>query len=96
MFKSTSFVPSRYFITIMDDSFGYMGEGRMYMPLPVCELDMEKCLKKWYNHLYKKLPRGMYDFITYLAMKEDEDGSYSDLSMYWGIQEMENDPHIPF
>lgn len=96
MFKPTSFIPSRYFIDTMDSSFGYTGESRIYMPLPVCELDMEKCLKKWYNHLYKKLPRCAYDSITYFAMREDEDGSYSDLSMHWDYEHMEHDPEELF
>lgn len=91
----SSFIPSRYFIEVYEDMYGCTASSKMFMPLPKCELDMEKCLKKWYNHLYKQLPAG-FDSIEYHAMREDEDGTYADLSMYWGCETMEYDPEIPF
>ena len=92
----TSFIPSRYFIEVYEYSFGYPASCKMFMPLPICDLDMEKCLKKWYNHLHKITPPGAYNNIEFHAMVECEDGSFSDLSMMWGYEQMEHDPEIPF
>ena len=81
---------SKYFIEV-NTTYGCSGSNKIFMPLPKCELDLEKCLKKWYNHLYSKLPIGMAS-IQYFAMVEREDGSFSDLSMKWNYETWENDP----
>ena len=82
---------SKYFIEVSEEMYGCTGTHKIFMPLPKCEIDMEKALKKWYNRLYRKLPKGM-DSIQYYAMVEREDGSYDDLSMTWNYQTWENDP----
>ena len=92
----TSFIPSRYFIETYDYLYGCTSSARTYMPLPVCELDMEKCLKKWYNHIIKLESKYYNPYIEFHAMVECEDGSFSDLSMSWAYEQMEHDPEIPF
>lgn len=92
-------INSRYYIMFSDEMYGCTGSSIKFMPLPKSQdLDMEKCLKKWFNHILKTLEpyvkRG-YRCSVY-AMMECEDGSYSDLSCYWGCQELDHDPKIPF
>ena len=77
---------SRYFIEIVDFAFGYTAATKLYMPLPKEELDLNKCLKKWYNHL-TKIWRPDVDVH---AMREDEDGSYSDLTVHWGCEYLDH------
>lgn len=87
----TNYIPSRYFIEVWDYAYEYSASSKIFMPLPKCELDMEKCLKKWYNKLTST--KEYFNSGTEIhAMREDEDGSYSDLSTKWGYEYMDNAP----
>lgn len=76
-------------LTFLDDAFGYTGESRVYAGRDLTERDF----KKWYNHVWERNKFNSYLII--LAHYEDEDGLH-ELANYWGMQEMQNDPHIPF
>ena len=87
---------SNYFIEICDGTYGYFADSRIYMPVPSCEIDMEKALKKWYNHLCNQDWYWTASNITYYAKHELEDGTIEDLGMNWGYEQMSHEPSIPF
>lgn len=87
-------IRSKYFIEVFSSLYGCEGHSKMYMPLPKCEIDMEKALKKWYKRLCKAAMN--YEHIDVYAGVECEDGSFSDLSISWAYKEMEHDPSILF
>jgi len=79
-------IKSRYFITAYETMYGCTASCEHYMPLPNDNLDMVKCLKKWYNHLTKSY----HPEVQYVAMVEREDGSIDDLSVYWFNEYLEH------
>lgn len=83
---------SRYFLEIVDDTMGYQATARMYMPLPYDDLDMVKCLKKWFKRVEPAFLRASangLDIAVY-AMMETEDGEIHNLSAVWDFQYMDN------
>jgi len=77
-------------IKIIDDGcFGYTGSWVLYADRDLTEKDF----KKWFNHVWKHLAPNDNAY----AISDDEDGDgYHEWSQWWAIQEMQNDPAIPF
>ena len=78
-------------IEIVDDGcFGYTGSYVLEAGRDLTERDF----KKWFNHVYKRLlpPDTAYAYSD----DEEYEGCQHEWSQWWGIQEMQNDPNIPF